>query len=109
MTNPLPNMQAALADVKDKNGNIIGKAYVIPPWNSFFQQSIQTAPAAVDVILINPFQANANGTIIIKGAAAIIFTRGQFSIDLTGNEIIPISIGDIVAWAGATTVNFLGA
>lgn len=103
MTQPLPNMQAAIARVKG------GMAYLVPPWNSFFQQFTQPAPAVASVTL-SPFTANANGTVIFTGGAPVItLTRGTDNIVLTGQRIIPISVGDTVTWVGATTVQFLGA
>lgn len=108
MTNPLPNQQSALVRVtKDAKGNLWG--YLIPPWNSFFQQLTQKAPAVADVTL-NPFTANANGTLIIKGATTITLTRGLVNIIMTGQIQIPISIGDTVSWTGVpTSIQFLGA
>jgi hypothetical protein len=99
MTNPVPNLQSKLVD---KNGMLI------PPWNSFFQQLVQAAPAVANV-KSSPFQANANGSVVIKGATTITFTRGTVDIILTGQEIIPIRIGDTVSWTGNATVQFLGA
>lgn len=103
MTSPVPNMQAALVKI---SGNL---GFIIPPWNSFFQQLTQKAPAVANVTL-NPFTANANGTVIIKGATTITLTRGLISINLTGQQIIPISISDTVSWTGVpTSIQFLGA
>ena len=100
MTLPVPNMQAPLVD---KNGRLI------PPWNSFFQQFVQPAPAVASVTT-SPFTANANGTVIFTGGAPVItLTRGTDNIVLTGQRIIPISVGDTITWVGATTVQFLGA
>jgi hypothetical protein len=81
----------------------------LPPWNSWFQQFSQQAPAIVDVSTNSPFRANSNGTLILNGSGAIVLTRGATTINLAGaSVVIPISIGDIVSWAGGT-VNFLGA
>lgn len=100
MTSPVPNLQAKLVD---KLG------FIIPPWNSFFQQLVQRAPAVASVSQ-NPFTANANGNLIIQGATTITLTRGTINIDLTGQTIIPISISDTVSWTGVpTSVQFLGA
>lgn len=109
MTTPVPNQQSALVKVtKNSRGDLFG--FVIPPWNSFFQQLTQKAPAVADVITSPPFTANANGTVIIKGATTITLTRGLVSISLTGQIIIPISIGDTVSWTGVpTSIQFLGA
>jgi hypothetical protein len=108
MTLPVPNMQAPLVSVKGPNGKEIGKGFLVSPWNSFFQQLVQPAPAVVDVTQ-NPFTANANGTVIITGASTVTLTRGTTVIGLTGQIIIPISIGDTVSWTGPATVQFLGA
>jgi len=108
MTRPVPNLQAPIVSVKDKSGIEIGKGTVIPPWNSWFQQFTQPAPAAVVVTSLNPFTANAVGTVIITGATTITLTRGTSVFNLTGQIIIPISIGDEVSWTGPATVSFLG-
>jgi hypothetical protein len=102
MTQPVPNLKSKLVD---KFG------FLIPPWNSFFQQLVQPAPAVVSVgVSSTPFTANANGTLIIKGATTITLTRGTVSISLTGQIIIPIAVSDTVSWTGTpTSVQFLGA
>ena len=103
MTLPVPNMQAALVYVRG------GFGFLAPPWNSFFQQFVQPAPAVASVIS-SPFTANANGTVIITGAATITLTRGLIAIALAAtSEVIPVSIGDTVSWTGGATVQFLGA
>lgn len=103
MTSRLPNLQSPLVKISN------GLGFLIPPWNSFFQQLTQQAPAVSDVT-VSPFTANANGTVIIKGATTITLTRGSISIILTGQIIIPISIGDTVSWTGVpTSIQFLGA
>lgn len=100
MTLPVPNLNSPLVDK-------LGK--LLSPWNSFFQQLVQPAPAVAGVAT-SPFTANANGTVIFTGGAPVItLARGTISIVLTGQRIIPISIGDTVSWVGATTVQFLGA
>jgi len=110
MTLPVPNMQAAQVRVLNKSGQEIGQGYVIPPWNSFFQQLVQQAPAVVDVnVADTPYTANANGRLIIIGAASITLTRGLVNINVSSSEIIPVSVGDTVSWTGAPTVQFLGA
>ena len=97
----LPNMLARLVD--PDTGRIV------PPWNTFFQQLVQAAPA-VATIATSPFTANVAGTVIFTGGApAITLTRGTTNITLTGERIIPIAVGDTVSWVGATTVQFLGA
>lgn len=103
MTTPLPNMRQPIAQIID------GLGYLRPPWNSFFQQFVQPAPA-VSNVTNSPFTANANGTVIFTGVAiSIVLTRGNSNIDITGQRIIPISIGDTLTWTGSPTVQFLGA
>jgi hypothetical protein len=97
-TNPVFNLNSPLV-------NKLGK--IIPPWNSFFQQFTQKAPAVANVTQ-NPFTANAIGKLILTGATGITLTRGSVNIDLTGVRIIPISIGDTVSWSGNATAQFLG-
>lgn len=108
MTLPVSNLNAPMVSVKDKNGNEIGKGFIISPWNSFFQQFTQKAPA-VAAVNQNPFTANANGTLILKGATTITLTRGSTNITLTGQIIIPISVSDTVSWTGPGIGQFLGA
>ena len=100
MTLPLPNM---LAPLVDKAGKILS------PWNSFFQQLVQPAPAVATVTLPSPFTTNSNGTVILTGAVTVDLIRGADTINLNGQRIIPIRIGDSVAWTGPATVQFLGA
>lgn len=106
-TRPVPNLSAALAGTKD--GKI--KVFLLEPFVQFFQQFVQQAPAVQDVSTTpgSPFTANQNGTLILTGAGVITLTRGVTVITLTGQRIIPISIGDVVTWAGAATAQFLGA
>jgi hypothetical protein len=109
MTNPVLNQQSPLVSVRDKNNKEIGKGFIIPPWNSFFQQSTQKAPKVANVTQ-NPYQANANGTVIITTGTAVKLTRGPTVITLgNGLFIIPINISDIVSWGSAATVQFLGS
>lgn len=112
MTLPVPNLGAPIASLRDAKGNEVGKAFVIPPWNSWFQGFSQKAPSVQDVTSGgSPFTANQNGTVILKGASTVHFTRGNILIDLSGIDptIIPISISDVVSWTGPATVQFLGA
>ena len=109
MTNPVLNQQSALVSVKDKNGKVIGQGFIIPPWNSFFQQSTQKAPAVQNVTQ-NPYQANANGTVIVITGVGVKLTRGTTVITLgNGLFIIPINISDIVSYTSAASVQFLGS
>lgn len=100
MTLPVYNLQAPIVDPKT------GK--LVSPWNMFFQQLVQAAPAVVTVTTPSPFTANANGTVILTGAATVDLIRGTDIINLNGQRIIPVSVGDSVAWTGPATVQFLG-
>lgn len=100
MTLPVPNLQARLVDAAGK---------LIPPWNTWFSQFSREAPAVVDFSSTNPLTANANGTVILTGALTVTLTRGTTIINLNGQRIIPVSIGDTVSWTGPAMVQFLGA
>ncbi len=100
-TRPVPNLNAR---VVDKAG------FLLAPWNYFFQQFVQQAPKIQDVTSSgSPYKANQNGTVILTGATTVSLTRGLITISLTGQRIIPISIGDTISWTGPATVQFLGA
>lgn len=109
MTLPLPNMNAPLV-------NKLGK--IIPPWNSWFQQFSQQAPAVANVSVgASPFSytAGVDGTLIISGGtvSAISLVRGITTIPLSTVRplAVPISIGDtvIVTYTVLPTLQFLGA
>lgn len=100
MTQLVPNTQSPIVTVTDSKGNVIGTGKLIPPWNSFFQQFTQAAPAAVKAT--SPYTPNVKGALILTGASAISLTRGSVTISLTGQRIIPLSIGDTVSWTGGT-------
>lgn len=102
MTLPVPNMQAALASVRGT------MAFLLPPWNSFFQQLVQPAPVVATVTLGSPFTANANGKVILTGAVTIDLTRGSDTVNLNGERIIPVRIGDTVSWTGPAVVQYWG-
>lgn len=112
---PLPNMRSALVSVKDKAGVELYKGYLIDPWNSYFQQFGQVAPAPVVISGPSPFiyTANTKGNILITGGTVtnVYLTRGTDVFDLTGEKIIPISIGDTITvlYAVAPNMSFLGA
>jgi hypothetical protein len=112
MTQPVLNMQAALVRVANNVG------YLLPPWNSFFQQLVQPAPAVQAItVSASPFSytANANGSLIISGGTIsdIDLVRGLDTIPLSivTPLIVPIRIGDtvIVTYSVLPTVQFLGA
>lgn len=127
-TLPVPNQQAAIAEIrKNSAGKLL--AYLIPPWNSWFQQFSQPGPKAINVTGVGPsttFTANSLGTLFIRNAYVsnpadpltfIRLTRGNTQIYIPGTSaIIPISIGDTAMWfttfpgpPNDTVVQFLGA
>jgi len=88
----VPNLKAALTDAMNK---------VIPPWNSFFQQF--TAPAKAAETPTSPYTPNTQGSLIfITAPASITLARGQLSISLTGQKIVPVAVGDTVTWSGGS-------
>jgi len=108
MTLPVPNLNSPLV-------NKIGK--LVPPWNNWFQQFSQQAPAVAAVTVgTSPFSytANVDGRLIISGGtvSAIDLVRGTVTISLSTVRplIIPISIGDTVSiiYTVLPTVQFLG-
>lgn len=118
LTNPLPNVISPIARVEvTVNGKKAeGKAFIIPPWNSFFQQFVQQAPAALEITLdASPFSItpNAQGMLSVNSGtvSSVILTRGNINITISGDarSIIPIRIGDIVTitYSVAPTVYFL--
>lgn len=102
MTLPVPNTNSPIGNIKGD------KVYLIPPWNSFFQQFTQQAPA-IQTVTQNPFTANQNGTVIVaSGATTTLLTRGTTTINLgAGQKIIPVSIGDTITTDGMS--QFLGS
>lgn len=116
LTQPVPNLSSPMVNViVNVNGRKLeGKGFLISPWNSFFQQFAQQAPDVIETELTgSPFSItfNANGTYIVTGGiiSAITLTRGSVAIDLTGQVIIPIRIGDMltVTYSVVPTLQFL--
>ena len=106
MTYRIPNINSPLVD---ENGKIT------PPWNTFFQQFNQSAPASQTVSVGNsPFSYTPNtpGNVYVSGGTVsnISLIRGNVVINLTGQPIVPISIGDTVkiTYSSVPTVKFLG-
>jgi len=99
MTRPVPNTNSPLVD---KNGKIIN------PWNIWFQQFSQQAPKVVTInVATSPYKANNFGTVIISGTV-VKLTRGLVTITFgtVANLMMPVSIGDIVSWTTASSVQF---
>ena len=109
MTLPVYNLNSAIGRVKD------GLVYLTSPWNMFFQQLVQPAPAVQIVVPTGSpfsFTANALGNLLITGGTIsnISLVRGQDTINLTGQTIVPISINDtvIITYSVAPALQFLG-
>lgn len=107
MSNPqlntlVPNSQAPIGEVKDKSGKVIGSAFITLVWASFFQQFTQKAPAVQDVTISgSPFEYTPNnkGIFVVTGGTIsnLSLIRGTVTINLTGQKIIPVSIGDTLS------------
>lgn len=108
MTQPVLNLNAPLVDPAT------GK--LVEPWNSFFQQFTQSGQAVQNITLgASPFsyKANANGSVYVSGGTIsnISLIRGRYApIDITGQKLIPIRIGDTVkvTYAAPPVIKFLG-
>jgi len=111
-TRPVPNTQSAIAATAD--GKI--RVFLITPWTQFFQQFVQKVAAAVPVILNgSPFDytPNQNGNVYVDGGTVsnVSLIRGPDTMDVTGQKLIPVGIGDTIriTYAVAPTVKFLGS
>lgn len=114
MTQPVLNLISPIAEVKQQGGKLL--AFLIPPWNSFFQQFTQPAPQVMAVALTGSpftFTPNSNGNLIVTGGTIsnISLVRGADTINLTGQRVIPLAINDsaIITYSVAPTLQFLGA
>lgn len=90
---PVLNLDSPFIDLKT------GK--ILPPWNMFFQQFVQSAQPAVDINpsdLIKGFTPNAIGNILIDGTvSSITIQRGKEDILIPNTAIfVPVSIGDTI-------------
>jgi len=109
----VPNSQSPIGEVR-ANGKVIGQAFVTQVWASFFQQFTQQAPAVEELVLDgSPFliTPNTKGTMIVTGGTIsdISLIRGLVVINLTGERIIPIGIGDTfsITYSVEPVVQFL--
>lgn len=102
----LPNQNAPF--VNKITGNII------PPWNSYLQQFTQNPPSVIPITVgASPFSYTAKepGNVAISGGtvSTIVFTRGNVSITIVGNNFIQVGIGDIitVTYSVLPTIRFV--
>lgn len=114
MTQPVLSLASAIVRVTGKDGKEIGKGYIVPPWNSFFQQFTQKPAAVVDVdVGPSPFEYTPNtlGQLVIDGGVLSerLLIRGDVEVPMGGNRVIPVSIGDTVrlTYSVLPTVYFL--
>lgn len=105
----MTRVPSLLAPLVDKGGK------VIPPWNSFFQQFTQNAPAAQAIIPDgSPFSFTAsqpgNLTIFSGTISNVTLSRGPSNFNFTGLKIIPMGIGDTITitYSVIPSLNFLG-
>ncbi len=108
MTNPVLNLNSPLVDK-------LGK--VIPPWNSFFQQFTEKAPAVINVTVgASPFSYTPNkrcNILISDGTvSAIELIRGTVVMPLSTVRplMVPIGIADTlrVTYSVLPTIQVLG-
>ncbi len=102
---PLPNQ---ISPFVSKVGKILA------PWVQYLQQFTQAPPNMVDVIVTpDPFfyTSKEPGNVSITGGtvSGVTLLRGQLSIDVTGQKLIPVAIQDtiIVSYSVAPTMKFL--
>lgn len=108
---PVPNLNAPLVDM------VLGR--VLRPWNNFFMQFTQDAPAVNDILVTGSplsFTTSSGGTLSVVGGtvSSIVIVRGQVTIPVASSTVdpvlVPLSIGDtaIIIYSVAPTVRFLG-
>lgn len=118
LTVPLPSILSPIArvEISFQGRKVSGEAFIVSPWNSFFQQFVQNPPAAIDIELDgSPFTItpNAHGILNISGGtvSAVTLTRGTTTITIAGDAraIIPVRISDMVTitYSVLPTVKFL--
>lgn len=105
MTRPVPNLRASLVDALGIIKN---------PWNLWFQQFSQAPPNIQNIVLgASPYLIDVHdfGNIVVTGGtiSSIVLTRGNISLNLTGQKLIPIAIGDvvIVTYSVLPTIQFI--
>ena len=108
-TRPVYSNQVPIAQSTD--GKI--KVYLTDSWRLFFQQFTQKAAAAVDIALTGSplnYTPNQNGNVFVSDATQILLLRGQDSLDVTGQKLIPMGIADTlqITYAGSPVIKFLG-
>lgn len=89
---PLPNL---IQNMVDKLGKLQS------PWNFYLQQFTQAPPNISDIIVgtsLFNYQAKEPGFVHISGGtvASVTLFRGQIGVSITGTNIIPVAINDII-------------
>lgn len=89
---------------------------IASPWDSYLQQFTQAPPSVMAVTAgASPFSYTVKepGCVAVSGGtvSAITFTRGNVSIDVTGQKLIPVCIQDIitVTYSVLPTIRFIPA
>jgi hypothetical protein len=96
---PVPNISSAITDAA---------GMLVTPWNSWFQQFSQKAPKAIAITAVSYNSISPGSFIVTSGTPTISLIRGIVTITMTGQKVVPMSIGDIVTFSGAYTGYFLG-
>ena len=107
---PVPSLLAPLIDAR---------GLLVKPWNYFFQQFTQDAPAVVSIIPTGSpfdFTSTSGGTMSVVGGTVsdISIVRGTVVIPVASSTadpvLVPLSIGDTVrvTYSVAPTMRFLG-
>jgi len=111
-TRPVPNLTSPIGASADGKT----KMFLIAPWIQFFQQFVQKAAAVIGLnVTASPFSYTPNqlGHVVITGGnvTQLLLMRGDVSINITGQKIIPMSIGDTieVTYSVLPTIQFLGS
>lgn len=104
---PLPNLVQRFVT---QAGNLAS------PWNFYLQQFTQAPPNITDVVVgPSPFiyQAKEPGSAFVDGGTitAIALRRGQLTVNVTGQKLIPLAINDelLISYTVLPTVKFLAS
>lgn len=117
MTLFIPNM---LAPFGQGSVTINGRSYkfntyLIPPWNSFFQQFTQAPPPMLGInIGASPFtyEAKEVGNVLISGGTLtdVALIRGNDTVSIGPVRLVPVGVRDLVRISYSvipTTIKFV--
>lgn len=102
---PLPNLVSPFVNATRN---------LIAPWNFYLQQFTQAPPNVADIVVgASPFSyvSKEPGNVSVTGGtvSVTILTRGLINLDVSGQKLIPVSIGDAVTvvYSVIPTLKFL--